>query len=500
LTVGTIQKQTINSSIFIYVGAAIGFVTSCLLFPKLLDTKQIGLLNILISYSMVFSQVGGMGFNTVINRMFPRFRNPNNHHNGFLSIGMAVTLGGCVLASVGLVVFYYVIYPEKSVDSPMLIENYFYLFPLMFFTTFFNFFDSYNTILYNSTRGIFLKEFLVRAIVLLAIVVYAFGLMDFDGFLLLYVVAFSAPAVVIVYMLRREGQVSFRSNVGFLTKDMRREMTSLCFNGILISAATIVTLNVDRIMVESMLGSDGLAAVGVYSTCFFFGTAISLPSRALVRASVPVISDALNRNDLDEVNDVYSRSAITQFIVGTLMFIGIWVNIDSIFDILSDRFAEGRYVIFFIGLAFLSDMLAGVCLTILGISKYYRSQTLFIFIMIALAIITNLIFIPKLGIVGAAIATFISKLIVNVLRFFYMRSKYRLQPYNYKFVLVAAIGVVAYLAGYLMPCADNVLLNIAIKSVPTGVVFCLLVLVFRCSDNINRFAYGLLGKFLKRKG
>ena len=104
---GIIKKQSILSSIYNYSGVVIGFAIVVLLFPRFLDRDQIGLLKLLLAYSLVFMQVASLGLNSITIRLFPYFRNKENGHNGYLSLLLIVGLVGFGL----MVVIFFIIKP-----------------------------------------------------------------------------------------------------------------------------------------------------------------------------------------------------------------------------------------------------------------------------------------------------------------------------------------------------------------------------------------------------
>lgn len=479
---GIIQKQAIRSTALTYIGVLVAFVVRTIIFPRALDPDQIGLLDILVAYSTLFAQLASFGFSSATTRLFPYFRDKEKGHNGFLFIALAITVIGFILA---VVVFLFMVpgfVESKGDKSPLFVEYLYYIVPLILFSLLFNTLDNYNKVLFNVVRGTMLKEFISRLLVFASIVLYIFRVVDFQVFVLLYVAAMSLPSIIFMVLLIREKQFNVKPNFGFLTKSMIKTMASMCFFGIIISATGIVTLNIDRIMIEDMLG---LGQTGIYTTAFFFGTLIILPSRSLVKISSTFIADAWKDNDLPKINQIYYKTCINQFVIGVILTVGIWVNIDNIFIIMTDKFSEGKYVILFIALAYLSDMLSGVSASIIGNSKHYRMQALFMAIMVVLIVVTNYIFIPIYGIVGAAFASFLAKMAVNLMRFVYVWYKFKMQPYDYKTLIAAGAGLLAFGVGFIIPDPGNFIADIAIRSIAVTVVFIPLVLVFKLSEEMN---------------
>jgi O-antigen/teichoic acid export membrane protein len=199
-----------------------------------------------------------------------------------------------------------------------------------------------------------------------------------------------------------------------------------------------------------------------------------------------VISDAWKANDLETINNIYKKSSISLSVLGFLLFIGIWGNIDNIFMIIKDDYLPGKFVILFIGLANLTDIALGVNPQIITNSKYYRYISYFLFIFAILLIATNLLLIPVLGIVGAALASLISKFIYNFIKFLFLYKKFRFQPFDYKFILLIVISLTAYAASLLIPQLSNYILDIVVRSTAISIVFLVPVYFLGISDDMNR--------------
>ncbi|MEA3446171.1 MAG: oligosaccharide flippase family protein, partial [Bacteroidota bacterium] len=346
---GEIKKQSIKGTIFIYSGAMLGFIISGFLFPRFLSTEQIGLIGVLVSYSAIFTQIASLGFVSATTRMFPYFRDSSKKHNGFVFLGNSVTFIGFVLVSIGFWFLEPYIITDGETTSNLLIQYSFLIYPLALFTVVFNFHDHYNKVLFNASRGLFLKEFVLRVVIIIMILLFIFKIIDFNQFVFYYVASYALPVLIIVLLLLKDKQLSYLPRKGLIDKDLIKPLISVSFFGIITSGASILTININRILVESYLG---LADAGIFITCFFFGTMVILPSRAILKISSAYIADSFKKKNLQMIYDIYHKTSINQFAIGCLIFIGIWVNEKNIFEILGFDFLPGKWVIFFIGLAF----------------------------------------------------------------------------------------------------------------------------------------------------
>ena len=491
---GIIQKQAIKGTIYSYLGVLIGFITTGILFPRILTTDENGLLKLLISYSLIFAQFASLGFNSVTTRLFTYFRDHKKSHHGFLFIAFIVGFGGFIIIIIAFFLLKPIIISNSIDKSALFVEYLYYVIPLIFFTLFFSILDNYYKVLYNAVRGTFLKEFLQRLLILFSVILYYFNLLNFNFFIIAYVTAICLPTIIISISLIFEKQFSLKPDFSLLSKEMSRTMISVSVYGILISFSGILILNIDSIMISSMIG---ISQTGIYAITFFFGTIILIPSRSLTKISAAVIADAWKEKNLILIKDIYYKSCLNQLIFAGLLFIGIWANINNIFKILPPEYEPGKYVIFFIGISSLIQMASGVSNIVIFNSKYYKVHTYFMLILVVLIITTNLIFIPKYGIVGAAMASALSNLVFNLLKFIFLYFKFRMQPFDRKYFIIIIAAGLSYIIGYLMPEIKNYIFDIIIRSTIIALIYCSFILIFKVSDELNQKFFQIF-KFIKK--
>lgn len=94
---GIIKSQAIRSTFYIYIGVLLGFIVQGILAPNVLHESQIGVLNLVVSYSGIFAALGVLGFGIVTVKFFPYFRNKDKKHHGFLFLSIVVGTIGFLL-------------------------------------------------------------------------------------------------------------------------------------------------------------------------------------------------------------------------------------------------------------------------------------------------------------------------------------------------------------------------------------------------------------------
>ena len=479
---GVIQKQSISGTIYSYIGVVLGFITTAVLFTNFFTTDEVGLLRVLVSYSVLFAQFAGLGINTVTVKLFPYFRDHDKKHHGYLGLALIISLIGLIISLSAYLLLKPVILDKVKEGNDLFSTYFYYVIPLIIFTVLFSAFDTYYRVLYNAVKGIIYKEVIQRVLILAIIVPFYFDFLDFHQTVTLYVLATISPGILLFASLIYNNKLFLKPDISFIDKKLAREMFNVGIFGIIASFSGVLVMTIDTIMVERMLG---LSAAGIYSITFFFGTLILVPMRTMGKISSVVIAEAWKKNDIRTIDDIYKKSSISLSIIGILLLIGMWGNIDNIFEIITPKYLPGKYVILLIGLANLTDIALGVSPHIIVNSSHYRYLSYFLFIFAVMIVVSNIIFIPIYGIIGAAMASLLSKVIYNFIKYIFLYRKYKLQPFTQKTVLLYLIGIIAYGASLLLPTLSNFIVDIIVRSIIISVVYIIPVYYLNISEDIN---------------
>ena len=488
---GIIVKQSVKGTIYVYLGVLLGFVTTAILFPRIYSPGENGLLRILVAYSALIAQLGTLGINGVTIRLFPFFKTQDKKHHGFLPLALSVGLAGFLISTILLLLCKPWLVGMSLEKSTLLVDYINWLVVLVFFQLFFSILDIYYSALMNSVYGTWLREVFQRILIILLIGFYYFGLLSFHQFVLTYIAAISIPTVFIAYTLVREGHFNLQFDLDFLDKNLLRTIGAVALFSILNGFTVIMIQNVDLIMVNRMLG---LSAAGIYGIVFFFGIVVSLPARSIYKIANVTAAEAWKNDDRKTLRDIYEKSCITLFVIGSFLFLGIWLNIDNILHILGPDYQSGKWVIFFIGLGCLSDMATGANSSLMGTSKYYKVQSYLLLVLVVVLVALNLVLIPLYGLTGAAISSAAALGILNLLRFLFLWFKFDLQPYNLCFIYIILIGAIAYWIAFAIPAKFHYIIDLLIRSTVFTLLFLLPVYFFRISSDLNQAADNFLKK------
>jgi O-antigen/teichoic acid export membrane protein len=489
---GIIQKQTITGSVISYLGVLLGFVTTGILFPQLFSTAENGVIKLLVANAALFGQLGTLGFSGVITRMFTYFRDKKTNHHGFMRIGILVSLAGFAFTALA---FYFlkdwILIGKDKADGEMIGKLVGFVIPMILATIFFHLFDNYYKVLFNAVKGSLYREVYQRVFTLALIIIYYYSAMNFWLFILLYVAGYGLPTLMLLVSLIRDGEFSLKKDQGFITPALGREIIHVSLFNIIIGFSNIAILNIDSIMINRLVG---LEETGIYSIAFFFGTLVIIPSRILMKISGTFLADAWKTKDLEQIKSIYYKTSINQFIIGGLILIGLWGNIDNVFKILPPEFEPGRYVILLIGLTNLVEMLGGASATIISVSDRYKVLSYFLIVLLILIVATNLLLIPLLGINGAALASLLSYSIYVMLRYTFLYRNYQMQPFTFNHIKVVIIALVTYGLQSLIPVFTHFILDIAIRSFAMIMLYSSIAYVWRTSDELVSFGSLIISK------
>ncbi len=494
IVLGEIRKQGIQGSIYLYAGVFVGFITSAVVFPKLLTSGQIGLFNTLFAYSVVFAQFATLGFNSVIIRNFSYFRNYQNKHNHFFFLVFWVMVIGSMLSLLSFYILKPFIISQNIENSPLFVKYIDYLIPLIVFTLVFFILDTYYTVLFKTVRGIVLRDLVQKIMILIAVYLYYINIFNFRGFTISYVFSLSFPGIMLLLYTIAEGEFLITPKLDYINRDMAKSIINVGLFGILTSLVGSANMQIDRALSSSMIS---LEATGIFSTVVIFASLITVPSRALLKISSAIIADAWKRNDIEEIKKIYSATCINQYIIALLVYIGLLGNLNNIFQILPLEYLKGKDIIFWVGLSYTIEMASGASNNIIASSKNYRVLTWMVVITLFIIVISNLIFIPLYQITGIAIAAAITRIIYTLLKVVYVYFKYRMQPFNLNFLYISCIAFLVYLISWWTPFLGNLYFDIVIRSGGIAAIFVILTILMKISPEINEKMLELKSKYLK---
>ncbi len=438
---GHIQQQTIRGTGWAYAGIGVGFLTVGLLLPNTLSKDQNGLLQLLMGVSVVLTQVANLGINGAGGRYFPYFRNAERGHGGFLLLALGTSVVGFGLSLGVILGFKDQIQAANAEKSALFSQYYLLLIPLTFATLFFNLFDNYARLLYDSVTGTFLKDVAQRVLFLVAVLAYRQDWLSFPALLAAWMGSYLVPLGLMMLSVARNGQFVLSPRNLHLPPTLRHDLLRYAALTLMTGLSTQLILQLDKVFINASLG---LASTGVYGISAAFGSVIAAPATILYKVSGVVIADSWKANDLAKIREVYQKSCLAQLVIGCVAFVGIAANLPNIFQFLPAGYQAGYFVILWVGLAKLIDMATGVNGQILTTSRRYAWDSVFVVGMVVITVGITPGLIRTYGLEGAAVGAVVATVLFNAARTGFVWAVFGLQPFGWRNVAVLGLGLAVW--------------------------------------------------------
>jgi O-antigen/teichoic acid export membrane protein len=329
-----------------------------------------------------------------------------------------------------------------------------------------------------------LREVMARLFLSVLVLLYFTETISFDQFILGSVISYLIWLLILMFYLWQQGELSLQTNFNSLDQKKLPELVKYSLLSFAGMAGLILIGKIDSMMVSAMIG---FSANAIYTTAFYMATVIEIPKRALSQIAMPLISRAFERNDIKEVASLYRKTSINQLIIGSLLLIGVWINLDSLFALMpkGEVFAVGKWVVIIVGAGKLVDMLFGPSSEIIVLSKYFKFNIVLILILAVLIVVSNNLLIPRYGIVGAAWGAAFALVSFNAIKYLFIYSKYKIQPFDINTLKVLIIASIVLTANYFSYRSDSIMLDILLRSALTTLLYSGLILITKVSPEAN---------------
>lgn len=446
---GDIRKQSISSSLLIYIGFAFGALNTYLFTKQgFFDPSQYGLTQAMVSMNQVFYSFACLGMVSVMSRFYPYYYDSlKKNENDLLALAFTIAMAGFVLLVIGGIVLKPLFIQKFLKKSPQLVDYYFWLFPFTLFFLIFSILEAHSAIFKRTVFPNFLKEGVVRMCTTLLIFLYIVKVISFDLFIKMFALIYGVTALALFLYLKKYGEVKFVFKVSAITRKKGKEIAQ--FVGYVFMGIVIFTLaqQVDSISIASQRGE---AQLGIYSLSLYIATVVQVPQRGMVSIATPYMAQAWKDANYAEIQRIYFRSSINLLIISLFIFCNIWLNLDEAYKLFrfDKAYETGKYVILILGITKIIDMGTGVNSQLLYTSPSWRFEFYAGVVLLALALPLNYLLVNYFGIMGAAYSNIISITIYNAIRILFIFKKYGMQPFNLNTIWAIACAVVAYFAIY----------------------------------------------------
>lgn len=495
----TIQRQSIVSTLVIFLGFGFGALNLIFLQPKILTTEQWGLTRVIAEAAVLLANFATLGSIPVNAKFFPFYKRylPKDKID-LPALTATVFIAGLILTLSLLFMFKPWVIQIFGKNNALFGSYYYTLFFFLIFQGCYIFFELFawfagRTILSNT-----LKELLFRVLTTVALLLLALRLIDFDGFMLFFGFLYLPLVLLLVYFIRKNHGFPVHFKISRVTHRLRKKMVSLGAFVFLTTLSQIAFIVCDTLF---LAGIYNLQKAGIYAVAQYFSQVLEVPIRSMQSSSIPLISEYWRAKNMVGLQSVYRKSCLNLLIAGMGLGGLILINLHNI-----ERFFPAEYAIMTLPIAILVvsrwiNLGTGLNAIIIQLSTFWRFDFFSTLTYSLLGIPLNFILITHYGMVGAALANVIAMFIYNGIRFLFLYWKFGLQPFTTKNLWVLLGGAAIILGVFLVPALPNLFVDGLLRSAVFVVAFVFLVVRFHLSEEVDwLWDKWVVKKILKRMG
>lgn len=487
---GVIRRQGIKNTITSYAGIFIGFINLIIIQPRFLTPEELGLTRILYSFSLLVAMFVPLGIGNATIRYFPIFKDKDKNHHGFFAFMNIFPLIGYVLACLIIWLSRDFIMNQYRHESPMFLEFFNFIFPLIFLNSFIAVLNVYCSSNYKSTIPAFINDVVVRILTIAVVSIYFLKLVTLHQFIMLFVLVYAVQLILLIIYVYHFDRPVLKIDWAIFRE---RKFLNLIQYGLLLWFAGVASIGLkyfDSIMIGKYMP---LAFVGIYTIAAFIPTVIEAPINAFEKIAAAKISFAWSAGDKNQIFEIYHKSSLYMFLIGGFLFLNINANIHTLFMFLPEGYQQGEIVVVIISIGTLFNMATGLNMPILFNSDKYRYGAFFLIFLAILILTLQMIFIPIFGITGAAIATCSASLAYNLMMFLTVKKFFGLQPFDKKNLRVLVIIILLSSLIFVLPHFENNYFDILIRTSIVSVIYIGIVFILKIVPEFHKYI-PLIGK------
>ncbi len=476
---GIVLNQSLKNTVITYIGFGIGGVNTIYLYPVFLGATFYGLTNYITSCANVIMPLFAIGMQNTLVKFYSQYQT-EEEKSRFLSFTVLFPLLLIIPMLIIGLFFYDEILFFLSKKNPI-VKSFIWLIPFIgLCMAYFEIFYAWLRVHMHSVFGNFIKEVGLRLFSLLLLIGVYYDILTVEGFVYATAGLYFLALIVTMFYAFSIQKPAFQ----FVIPANTKEILTYTFYIILSGSVANLLLDGDKIMLNQYMVIDNIA---FYSIATFIALVISVPSRAMHQIVYPITARLMHQNKQQELNDLYKKTSINLQVVGGLVMLGIFVNINKLYDMpqLHD-YKEGMMVVFMIGISKYFELILGNNNAIIFNTKYYKTVLFLGVLLVVIAVGLNAIFIPIYGIIGSAFATLLSITIYSLAKLLFVVKRLHLYPFTKQTITSLVVTFILFIAFYFWEFPFSPIISIGFKSILVTLLYVYINYKFVISTEINQ--------------
>lgn len=483
---GVVVRQSIQNTISTYLGFGLGAINTLVLYTRILPVSSYGLLSIQLSVATLLLPLFLFGLPNTIIKFY--HKNISTEESARLN---AFSLYFPLLFI--FIAFVFVLFFRSGV-FPFLLQKYVYVAPYSWHIlgigigmTYFEIGYAQARMVLNTAFGNILKEIFHRFCIALGLIGLYFDWLTLEHFFVFLVGIHFLRAIVMYVYLWRNCDISF----SFKRPEKLKSYLNYSLFMFLGGTAAVVILEIDKLMIYTFVNIDQVA---FYTVAVFMATIVGVPARSMYQITAPITARLLHDNDFKGLQSLYKQSSLNLGMAAGGVLLLLAVNLETIYKFIPQAYGGTTVLVLLIGSSKFYDALLGNNNAILFNSPYYKSILRFGLFLAVMTVVLNYFFIPKFGIMGAAIASFLAISLYDTAKVIYVNVKYNMHPFSRGTAYLLIIISASYTLAQWIPNLENRYMSIGVNTIFTAIIYVGLLYFSKLSATFN----GLVNRDKKR--
>lgn len=484
----SVTKQLFWFSLTSYIGVAIGIVSVLFIYPE--NPEFLGIIRTIESYSQIIFPIVLIGASQALVHYYPTL-SAENRNRLFLYSLYSVLINSVLVFGVIALMFTFFDFELKHLVWMAL--------PLGISIAFNEVFKRQSLNLQKIALPTFFEKIIPKLVLpLIFILIASYAITTNQGiwfFILAYLLILLLTGFYTLRKDRTKWTTDFKNIFKSISKKEYFRYSLFAFTG---SLGSLLAFRIDTIM----LGLFGytMSDIGIYNIGVLVASTLIIPATGIFAINSPIISELVKSNKIKELGVKYTENAKLLFVIGAVLYGCLFLSVTDLFSLFSTKttLLQSVPVLLVLGFGMVINMGTGFNSEIITFSKYYRFNMISILLIIFLNIGLNLLFVLQfeMGIIGVAYASLISISIFNLVKVYYIFTKFGILPFDRAYlklivVIFSVIGII-----YLLPNLEFPFWNLALKASLCILLNLILIYKLRLVYSINNYINYFKNRFL----
>ena len=459
-----VYSQIILSTLYSYIGVILGLISYIFFIPIIFDANDCmeyyGVTQLILAYVAISSIIARFSTPNYLIKYFPVLKKASK--DDLISILINFQLFGTLVAFICMSLYFY-INTDNASDFNQDYIIFFY--PVLILDTLTIFLFNYSKQLLKSAQIALYRDIILKGWNLISLLLLYYNLITYEEFI---------PVFFIQYLIYSFFSIAYikkiKTNVFTLKnhplKTYKYYLKFGLFN-ILAGSSAVLISKVDILMIETYLD---LKKVGYYAYGIYLLSIMLIPQRSINSVIQPIISEKFQRLTKTQFRGIYNNINIANFIITATIYLLIVFNFQDLLSFIGSdntKLSQSIDILMILGIGKIIESLFTVNNTILNVSQIYKYDLYIQIFTLVLVLVSNLIFIPLLGILGAALATAISFIVSSSIKALIIHKKFKLQPINFQTLIWTSFFILISILLSNLELEYIWIINITIKALIT---------------------------------